>query len=78
MKTNKIDITHKQLPFELEDKIGEGTYGVVFKVTYNAKPAVLKVFKETYGNVREDNLREVYNSLYLSGKKYFPKVYEEG
>jgi len=76
MKRNKIDITYKQLPFKLEDKIGEGTYGVVFKVTYNGKPAVLKVFKQTYGTVREDELREVYNSLYLSGKKYFPKVYK--
>jgi serine/threonine protein kinase len=65
------------LPFKIIRVLGEGALGLVFLVEYKNKTGVLKVQKETYlgpGHSLGQYANELYVSLSLSGKKYFPKV----
>ena len=65
----------KHLPFRFEKILGEGVGGVAFIVDYKGQKGVIKAFKTTYNNIQTPFVNELYSSLYLSGKKYFPKVY---
>jgi predicted Ser/Thr protein kinase len=63
-------------PFKIIKKISEGVFGEVFEVEYKGKTGVIKIAKVDKKNelFQVNNVSELYCSLYLSGKKYFPKV----
>lgn len=56
--------------------MGEGALGSVYLIEYEGKIGALKMFKQKSesGTQWAAALKELYISLYLSGKKYFPKV----
>jgi hypothetical protein len=77
LKKNGISL-QGDLPFKFIKVLGEGMLGIVFLVEYKNKKYVLKVQKSTIdispGPNYGQHINEYYSTLYLSGKKYFPKV----
>ena len=77
LKKNGISL-QGDLPFKFIKVLGEGMLGIVFLVEYKNKEYVLKVEKSTIdiapGPIYGQHINEYYSTLYLSGKKYFPKV----
>lgn len=73
--TNAKDIS---LPYKIDKQLGEGALGIVYLIEYEGKKGALKVSKEDTKNYSAEGwgpiVMELYASLYLSGKKYFPKV----
>ena len=77
MKNLKLDLTMNDFPVEFIRVLGEGVFGIVYLVRYNGKLSVLKINKKcplTRSCSRFGDLKEIYTTIMLSGKKYFPKL----